>query len=450
MKLIKTLLATAFLVSAMAQATTLAVIDSGTDTLHKDLLASLWINPIEGEISNDRDEDRNGYQDDIYGWNFAEGNNLVIDPKYRNSLTPDIRKFFALQAKSFYGTITEEEVEWIKAKLGEQEFLKSIQVYGNFMHGTHVAGITVAKNPTAKILSVKLIPTEVALPGQKEVAMAASEKGLGLTLAKLALGQLAKAQITQMSEIAAYVNSHKARVANGSFGTGYPQARMIAELIGGPLKLTEEEIVEVAKHFLNTLNKEGLHFVGEARNTLFVFAAGNDGLSNDEYGSFPTNIDADNVISVAATIGAGKLASFSNFGKNTVDVAAPGVAINSTVPDNMYLQVSGTSQAAPYVSNIAALVSETNSELMPIQIKKIIMKTVDKRRSYEASVKAGGDVNMDRAVQAAENTLKMNLDEAIELSHKQIKATDEEKGLSKDGTLYEGYVLPMPSPFVLK
>ncbi len=449
MQLIKSLLALMLLLGATAGATTLAVIDSGTDTLHKDLLASLWINPIEGEISNDRDEDRNGYQDDIYGWNFAEGNNLVIDPKYRNSLTTDIRKFFALQAKSFYGTITEEEREWIKTKLSDQEFLKSIQVYGNFMHGTHVAGITVAKNPTAKILSVKLIPTEVALPGQKEIDMAA-EKGLGLTLAKLAMGQLAKAQLTTMIEIAAYVNSHKARVANGSFGTGYPQAKMIAELIGKPLKLTEEEITEVAKHFLTTLNKEGLHFVSEARNTLFVFAAGNDGLSNDDFGSFPTNIDADNVISVAATIDAGKLASFSNYGKKTVDVAAPGVAINSTVPDNMYLKVSGTSQAAPYVSNVAARVSEINAELMPVQIKKIIMKTVDMRRSYASKVKAGGDVNMLRAVQAAENSLKMDLDKAIELSHNQITTKDLEKGLSKDGSLREGYVLPMPSPFVLK
>ena len=437
------------LLGATAQATTLAVIDSGTDTLHKDLLASLWINPVEGEISNDRDEDRNGYQDDIYGWNFAEGNNLVIDPKYRNSLTPDIRKFFGLQAKSFYGTITEEERKWVKAKLGDQEFLKSIQVYGNFMHGTHVAGISVAKNPTAKILSVKLIPTEVALPGQKEMNDAV-EKGLGLTLAKMAMGELAKAQLKTMIEIAAYVNSHKARVANGSFGTGYPQAHMIAKLIGGPLKLTEEEITEVAKHFLNTLNKEGLHFVSEARNTLFVFASGNDGLSNDEYGSFPTNIDADNVISVAATIGAGKIASFSNYGKGTVDVAAPGVAINSTVPDNMYLKVSGTSQAAPYVSNIAAMVTNINADLVPVQVKKIIMKTVDARRNYASKVKAGGDVNMARALRAAENTIKMDLDSAIELSHKQILTTEKEINLSKDGTLREGYVLPMPSPFVLK
>jgi subtilisin family serine protease len=67
----------------------------------------------------------------------------------------------------------------------------------------------------------------------------------------------------------------------------------------------------------------------------------------------------------------------------------------------MYLKVSGTSQAAPFVSNVAALISKTNAELMAIQIKRIIMKTVDKRRSYTSKVKAGGDVNMNRAVAAA-------------------------------------------------
>ena len=87
---------------------------------------------------------------------------------------------------------------------------------------------------------------------------------------------------------------------------------------------------------------------------------------------------------------------------------------------------------------------------MPIQVKKIIMRTVDKRRGYSSQVKAGGDVNMNRAVQAAENTLKMNLDDAIALSHNQIVTSDKDVDLSKDGSLYEGYVLPMPSPFVLK
>jgi cell wall-associated protease len=261
------------------------------------------------------------------------------------------------------------------------------------------------------------------------------------------VAELAKAQLTTMIEIAAYVDSHKARVANGSFGTGYPQAKMIASLIGKPLKLSEEEIVELAKHFIATLNKEGVHFVGAASNTLFVFAAGNDGLSNDDYGSFPTSIKADNVISVAATLKPGMLARFSNFGTKTVDVAAPGVAIESTVPDNMYLKVSGTSQAAPFVANMASRIAEINNDLSPKAIKKIIMNTVDKRRGYK--VRSSGDVNMERALIAAQNTIKMNLDTAIAQSHLTIK-TIINKDQSTDGTLREGYVLPMPSPFVIK
>ena len=77
--------------------------------------------------------------------------------------------------------------------------------------------------------------------------------------------------------------------------------------------------------------------VEESKNTLWVFAAGNDGTNNDQLPSSPTNIQADNVISVAATIGFDVIAPFSNFGVKMVDVAAPGVSINSTVPGDEFL-----------------------------------------------------------------------------------------------------------------
>ena len=75
--------------------------------------------------------------------------------------------------------------------------------------------------------------------------------------------------------------------------------------------------------------------------TLFVFAAGNDGTNNDKYPTSPANIDSPNSISVAATLDRSKLASFSNYGKKTVDVAAPGVSILSAAPGDNYIKVSG-------------------------------------------------------------------------------------------------------------
>ena len=107
--------------SSVVNAATIAVIDSGVDVEHKDLLTNLWMN--EGEIAdNGRDEDRNGYQDDVYGWNFAEGNNLVIDRKYVGTFSDDPYKFFEIQGKSFLGQASAEEKEWVQAKRKDKKF----------------------------------------------------------------------------------------------------------------------------------------------------------------------------------------------------------------------------------------------------------------------------------------------------------------------------------------
>ena len=121
---------------------------------------------------------------------------------------------------------------------------------------------------------------------------------------------------------------------------------------------------------------------------LFVFAAGNDGTNNDKYPGSPTNIVANNVISVAATLESSALARFSNYGIKMVDVAAPGVGIKSSVPGNKFLRVSGTSQAAPFVTNVAAKMKDVNPFLTPKHLRKIIMNTVDKRPYLAEKIKS--------------------------------------------------------------
>lgn len=440
----KKLLAILALASFTAHGATIAVIDSGTDLLHKELYDKAWIN--EGEIeANDRDDDYNGYQDDINGWNFAESNNQVIDYSYMGTLTHDIRRFFEIQTKSFYGTATAEDRAWVAEIRKNEEFIKQIGIYGNFMHGTHVAGITAKDSDLAKIMAVKIIPTEVKLPFKAQKA------GPGLFLLKQGLKLLASQQMVMLTNVARYIDGHKVDVANGSFGTGYPQAKMIVEMLAGTIMRkeppTEEQIHELTVEFLNTLIKEGDHMVQSAENTLFVFAAGNDGLNNDEFPTSPTNIQADNVISVAAALEFNKLASFSNYGASMVDVAAPGVGIESTVPGNKYLQVSGTSQASPYVANIAGQVKDANPSLAPRDIKKIILGTVDIREWLVGKVKTSGTVNTARAVRAAELSRSMNVDLAIRNSItdvQDIPSTD-----TKSNMKSEGVVLPLPSMFKL-
>lgn len=444
----KSLLLAALLSANLANAATVAIIDSGTDMEHKEIAPSAWINP--GEIAgNDRDEDRNGYQDDIYGWNFAEGNNQVIDYSYLGLLTEDVKKFFAIQTKIFYGTATQEEITWLREAVSDQAFIKRLSTYGNFMHGTHVAGIA-AKNNDSKILAIKLIPTEVKLPGQSLDDIKGNS--LKLKILKGLLTTLAKQQVTLLEEIGSYVNFHKAQVANGSFGTGFNQAKMIVETVGKVLikDITAQQVEDMARHFMNTLVTEGQRFVMAAPKTLFVFAAGNDGMNNDMYPTYPTNIAAPNVISVAATIEDLTIAPFSNYGIKEVDVAAPGVGITSAAPGNNYIQVSGTSQAAPYVANIAAKVVDANQNLTPAQVRQIIIKTVDKRDFLKGKVSAEGIVNSERAIRAAELSLVHSLEMSVDLSHQEIIDSNSNEAFGPISVAHKGFVLPLPSNFVIR
>jgi subtilisin family serine protease len=90
------------------------------------------------------------------------------------------------------------------------------------------------------------------------------------------------------------------------------------------------------------------------KNILFVAAAGNNNENTDNLKYYPANYPLKNIISVAATDNEGELVSFSNYGKNSVDIAAPGQLIYSTLPNNTYGVMSGTSQATAFVTGIAA------------------------------------------------------------------------------------------------
>jgi cell wall-associated protease len=421
----KVLLGLVLVFSLNAKSATVAIIDSGVDVEHKDFHNQIWTNTVDSS-ENQRDEDQNGYQDDVYGWNFAESNNLVIDRKYLGTFSETPYKFFDIQGKMFLGTASQEELDWVKNIRNNPEAIAELQKFGNFVHGTHVAGIAIKDVKESQLLSVKLIPTEIK-PFMELLKAQASQKSLNNDLRekllKQTLSSLADQQMTMLAEIAKYVGDHKTDIANGSFGTGYNQARMITDnayRIVFFKKPTEEEAKKYAIFFMEALIEAGKKMTSAAPKTLFVFAAGNEGSNNDEYPTSPTNIKADNVISVAATMGYVKLAPFSNYGISKVEVAAPGMLIHSQIPGDEYLKVSGTSQAAPYVANIATKVKEINPKLNPLEIKKIIMGTVDVKDYLKEKVASSGIVNLDRAVYAAEMSLKMSIIEALQVAKKDV------------------------------
>ncbi len=129
-----------------------------------------------------------------------------------------------------------------------------------------------------------------------------------------------------------------------------------------------------------------------AAGALFIAAAGNDSANNDQNPHFPSNYNVPNVVSVAALDNKGNLASFSNYGKKTVHVAAPGVNVYSTVVGG-YDSYSGTSMATPHVSGVAALIAAAEPNLTNLELKSRLVGTTRPMATMKSKVSSGGLVN---------------------------------------------------------
>jgi hypothetical protein len=136
---------------------------------------------------------------------------------------------------------------------------------------------------------------------------------------------------------------------------------------------------------------------------LFIAAAGNAGSDNDALPSYPASYDNDNIIAVAATDHNDRLAGFSSYGLNSVDVAAPGVNILSTIPGGGYDSYSGTSMATPYVSGLAALLMSYNPTWTWDKIKSRILAGSEPLADLNGLILTGGRIS-------AYNSLFVNLD----------------------------------------
>jgi subtilisin family serine protease len=455
-----------------------AIIDSGVDTTHEDLKGILWQNP--GEIpGNGIDDDKNGYVDDVYGWNFLGGRDgrnveadsyeaarvyhnlkskwegkdattmklskdqmdefnmwkraekeIVGDTKasgleliflkraYTSSLKSDSILRKALGKEKYTGkeleAFTTEDADVKKAKntifslmsgndaleSTNQEFLEGFgdyvtgeekkmdaantppenyrdeivkdnyndfndRFYGNnnvmvsnksALHGTHVSGIIGAVRNNSlgmdgiadnvRIMMIRAVPD--GDEHDKDIALAIR-----------------------------YAVDNGAQVINMSFGKGF-----------SPEKKWVDEAVKYA----------------ESKGVLLVHAAGNDSKDIDSTYNFPTpvfQIDAKratNWITVGASgdpKAGGLTAGFSNYGKQEVDVFAPGVRIYSTLPGgNTYGNLQGTSMASPVVAGLAAFILEYYPNLSAQQVKMVIEKSAQKPAEKVKNPETGELVNL--------------------------------------------------------
>ena len=132
---------------------------------------------------------------------------------------------------------------------------------------------------------------------------------------------------------------------------------------------------------------------------LFVAAAGNSGSNNDFSSQYPANYSCSNVVSVAAITSSGQLASFSSYGATTVDLAAPGVSIYSTVPGNRYASYSGTSMATPHVAGVAALAFALTPDASVAEIRDAILGGTEPSAALSGKTVTGGTLNAYNTLQ---------------------------------------------------
>ena len=404
------------------------VIDSGVDTAHEDLKTVIWTNPKEKY--NGADDDHDGYADNVHGWNFIGGrngninqenleltrmiragkadsamfgiyNNKVIEDKgtvdqvesYEKVLkgmvskmqkdTPELADFkeykpadqreeqvrdkmigmlsnnsgysyadYVNELKGYHDHFSEELDYNLNPAfnpryiVGDDSLNVREHFYGNAdvmgpraLHGTHVSGIIAAVRDNGIgiqgianhvwILSIRTVPD--GDERDKDVANAIR-----------------------------FAVDHGAKVVNMSFGKNY-----------SPDKKIVDDAVKYAM----------------ANDVLLVQAAGNDGKNLDHEPNFPNReyLDSSGIADAYLVVGASGwendstlVTSFSNYGKRTVDVFAPGLQIYSSVPGSKYQNESGTSMATPVVVGLAALIREYYPKLTALQVKEIIMRSVVK------------------------------------------------------------------------
>lgn len=222
---------------------------------------------------------------------------------------------------------------------------------GTGYHGTHVAGI-----------------------------VAASENGRGIVgvapnvqvMAVRCLGEAAGGSIDIIDAIT-YAVANGADIMNGSFVGSDAFA-------DPPLK--------------DAIENSGLLFVAAAGNGGEDFA-GDDNDLMDSKTTYPASFDSPNIISVAAATNRGGLPSFSNYGAKSVDIAAPGQYVLSSVPGGGWEYDSGTSMAAPHVTGAAALAASANPQLLanPVTLKQTVLDNAEPLPATAGKTLTGGMVN---------------------------------------------------------
>lgn len=407
------------------------VVDSGTDLKHEDLSAVAWVNKKEIP-NNGKDDDKNGYVDDINGWNFlgpifkenAEVERILKNPKlvdeatYKSIKEAQDKKTKEASANKFRFNQILQAVQFadktitdhLKKKTYTLEDLNTIKSDNpGLMQSVNIAKQMFGLGLNSLSQAITEIKNEIK---NAEDLMSADNlktdyrKALGDNAQDFSTkfyGDNKTGHTTKEEAHGTHVSGIIAAVRNNGIGmNGVANNVKIMAVRTVPdgdeydkdVALAIRYAVDNGAKVINTSfgksyspNKEwvfdAIKYAAE-KDVLIVNAAGNDAKNIDVKKTYPNDSKdlktefVDNVITIGAMssdYNENLPADFTNYGKINVDIFAPGVQIYSTVPENEYEYFNGTSMAAPATAGVAALIRSYYPKLSAKQVKHIIMNS---------------------------------------------------------------------------
>ncbi len=410
-----------FWIPQLFGATTIAIIDTGFDLDHEFLKPKI--------LKQETDEEAvNPTLKEFSGWQFHDNTHLKSAVIKDQSILQEILLYRSLRAKGHGEGLSLSEFEWFKKKSADKDFMKHVKSFKKHSHGTFVAGIALREGEGINLFPIRglhISTPVVAVDDPSNEGVTNLTSKTPEEKFKESIRNSQNRVIRKFSKITRYLSLNGVDIVNASYGITYKN--MATRIRENYLQLTGKEIEgtrlqrEIAEYFRNIMERTS-KVINKYPRMLFVFSAGNSGLDNDKYPHYPSKIKLPNTISVGAMNG-DYLASFSNFGKDHVDIGAPGVAILSIVPGvystdgkELYSPSSGTSMAAPYISNLAAQILNINPALKPLQVKTIIMETGEVKDYLRSKLHSASIADNQKAIKAALLSKDMPLDQAIALA----------------------------------